>query len=393
MVLYACVPGGGSEKGAGWAVLKGLLAFADCVAVVPDKHVADLEKWASETGSEALTVVGITEGSLGARLQQPRLPLFGAYVLWLHSVRSVLDDLVADHRVDLAWHATYSTYYLPTPLRDLDVPTVWGPIGGAVEPPPSLAPMLPDRTRKTLVAEDAVRSNLARLPSVARSMADVDHVVLQNDETLARVRHHRSAAKPTTMLNHSLGVDIPVTTPDPATGGRVVWIGAMQQRKGPELAVRALEQAPGVKLTMVGGGPVLDDVQALATELGVADRITFTGQVDRTLGLNLVAGASAAIFTGLYEEGGLALAEALLLGTPSVVLAHGGAKTIAEFATDRSRVRLVPVAPLDAMTADLGRAMIAMQAVGRASEPLLDQGAFVSALEAIVHSATMVTRS
>jgi len=68
VIAYACVPGGGSEKGAGWAVLKGLLAFADCVAVVPDKHVDDLNAWIAETGATNLTVVGVAEGRVGARL-------------------------------------------------------------------------------------------------------------------------------------------------------------------------------------------------------------------------------------------------------------------------------------------------------------------------------------
>jgi hypothetical protein len=47
------------------------------------------------------------------------------------------------------------------------------------------------------------------------------------------------------------------------------------------------------------------------------------------------------VFTGLREEGGASLAEAMGCGAPVVVLAHGGAATVASCTTDPSRVRLV----------------------------------------------------
>lgn len=45
--------------------------------------------------------------------------------------------------------------------------------------------------------------------------------------------------------------------------------------------------------------------------------------------VRLVASASAALFHGLREEGGLARAEAMSMGTPVVVLSHGGPRDIA----------------------------------------------------------------
>jgi glycosyltransferase involved in cell wall biosynthesis len=54
-----------------------------------------------------------------------------------------------------------------------------------------------------------------------------------------------------------------------------------------------------------------------------------------------IAGAAACVFTGPREEGGCALAEAMLAGAPVVVLAHGGARLLAESNTDAARVALV----------------------------------------------------
>lgn len=391
VIAYACVPGGGSEKGAGWAVLKGLLSFADCVAVVPDKHVDDLNQWIAETGATNLTVVGVDEGPIGLRLQKPRIPLFLAYQLWLREVAAMLDSLVALHKIDLVWHATYSTFWLPTPIHEASVPSVLGPIGGAVDTPDELVPLLSDRGRTLHRVDHLLTGGLARRAAVGRGLAKVDHVIVQNDETLAEVRRHRPADRPVSLLNHALGVDVPEVTATDLAAESFVWMGAMQERKGPELAIRALATVDDVTLVMVGGGPILDRIKQLAVDLDVADRVTFTGMLPRAEAVAVVAGARGALFTGVHEEGGLALAETLLLGIPTVVLAHGGARTIAESATDPSRVRLVAVTRLCDLAADLGRAMKDLDTVGTASTPLLDQARFVSALEAATESATMVS--
>ena len=77
-------------------------------------------------------------------------------------------------------------------------------------------------------------------------------------------------------------------------------------------------------------------IEELATRLGVDDRMEFTGRVDHETALETLANATVAVFTGLREEGGLALAEAMVLGTPVVVLENGGAATIASTEADAS---------------------------------------------------------
>jgi glycosyltransferase involved in cell wall biosynthesis len=55
----------------------------------------------------------------------------------------------------------------------------------------------------------------------------------------------------------------------------------------------------------------------------------------------MLRGSAAVVFTGLREEGGLALAEAMLCGAPVMVLGNGGARTIAAAGTDATRVALI----------------------------------------------------
>ena len=75
----------------------------------------------------------------------------------------------------------------------------------------------------------------------------------------------------------------------------------------------------------------------------------------------------------MREEGGLALAEAMLSGAPVIVLAHGGARTIAERALDPSRVTLIEPAGVDDPLGGSG--------------PLLDDEATRRELDAVFRSA------
>ena len=90
----------------------------------------------------------------------------------------------------------------------------------------------------------------------------------------------------------------------------------------------------------------------------------------------------------LAGGGGLALAEALLCGVPVIVLAHGGARTIASAALDPSRVTLVPPGPMPTVARQIGEAMTrCRQRADRDGRPNLDVARQVRALQDAVHDA------
>ena len=65
--------------------------------------------------------------------------------------------------------------------------------------------------------------------------------------------------------------------PRPFTVG---YIGRIVPEKGVDLLLRALWQLGGEwRLRLVGGGPALDEIKALARSLGIAERLTFVGQL------------------------------------------------------------------------------------------------------------------
>ncbi len=102
--------------------------------------------------------------------------------------------------------------------------------------------------------------------------------------------------------------------------GYLLTVGESAPHKGYELLLRALSRlADGTRLVMVGP-PASDDqrLRALASDLGVAARVSFLGAVTDSVLAGLYADALALCFPSLAEGFGLPVLEAMTAGIPVV---------------------------------------------------------------------------
>lgn len=102
---------------------------------------------------------------------------------------------------------------------------------------------------------------------------------------------------------------------------RLLFVGNLLERKGVADLLRAFARPElrgrDIELTMAGGGPV-DQYKAMAAELGIADRVRFTGWVSQDDARILMVNADALILPA-YDEGlPLVILEALASSTPVI---------------------------------------------------------------------------
>ncbi|WP_219420400.1 glycosyltransferase family 4 protein [Pseudonocardia nigra] len=144
------------------------------------------------------------------------------------------------------------------------------------------------------------------------------------------------------------GVDAEVFRPDPAARTElrrryglgeapvVSCVSRLVARKGQDVLIRALPRVraavPGARLLFVGNGPDRGRLRRLATDVGVADHVVFTGPVPAAeLPAHYAVGDVFALPCrtrggGLDVEGlGIALLEAAATGLPVVAGDSGGA--------------------------------------------------------------------
>lgn len=377
---YACEPGRGSEPGAGWGLVRSLATFADCVVLVGPEHGPGLVRPEVQPDGSALRFVEIPEPMGAASAKLHRVTWFLLYLAWLRRAHAVGRRLHREQPFDLTFHATYSTYWLPAPATQYGIPSVWGPVGGAVVTPLRLWPLLGLRGICGELLDLTSVHLLSALPATRRTWRAATIPLVQNPTTQQRLPEPvRSASR---VLNHAFFTDAPRIPRRGKPGGPCLFVGSLVSRKGPRLALRALVHAPPeVQLVFLGDGSERGPLTRLARRLGVAERVVFQGQVSRNEVFTWMARASAVVFTGLREEGGLALAEALLLGVPVIVLDHGGAGTVAGAAVDKDRVVLVRPEGIEATARQIGEAMGRFRTAPAAGEtPLIDQAHWMAEL-------------
>ena len=125
----------------------------------------------------------------------------------------------------------------------------------------------------------------------------------------------------------------PLPASDLVPSGRyVVYLGSLIPRKRVDFLLRAFQKVaarlPDVKLVVAGGGDV-EGHRALAAQLGLAERVSFTGLV-RDYPMALVKNAQLFVSASMQESFGLVFAEALALGVPVVACRIGGIPEVVE---------------------------------------------------------------
>jgi glycosyltransferase involved in cell wall biosynthesis len=102
-------------------------------------------------------------------------------------------------------------------------------------------------------------------------------------------------------------------------GVAFVWLGRMYSGKGVHVAVRALAQTDGATLVLVGDGESRGELEALATETGVQDRVIFAGMQPRERIPLYLRSADALVFPSLLPEAApLTPLQAMACGIPVI---------------------------------------------------------------------------
>ena len=101
-----------------------------------------------------------------------------------------------------------------------------------------------------------------------------------------------------------------------ADGRLVLFVSRLAREKNIDVLLQALADAndPSLVLVIAGDGPQREELERLAVELRVAERVVFLGVVARNELPDLYASADAFVFPSTTETQGLVQAEALAAG-------------------------------------------------------------------------------
>jgi glycosyltransferase involved in cell wall biosynthesis len=280
------------------------------------------------------------------------------YYLWQAGAYFVARNFHRAIGFDLVHHVTFVKYWTPSFLALLPIPFIWGPVGGGDSTPGAFKDDLPTGGRFYEIFREACRWCGERDPFVRLTARRSAIAFAATDATAQRLT--RLGAQDVRMVSQ-IGLaraEIRRLSQRPAADAgpvKFVSIGRALALKGVHLGLRAFARARffQAEYWVIGDGPELGRLKALARTLGIADSVRFFGWLPRDTVLGRLAEADVLVHPSLHDSGAWVCAEALAIGRPVICLDLGGP---AVQVTDLTGFKIRPRTP-EQVVRDLSTAM------------------------------------
>jgi glycosyltransferase involved in cell wall biosynthesis len=325
---YACEPGKGSEPEVGWQWAIGLAQHDDVAVITRANNRPSIE---AALASEAAKDKRIPEffyydlPGVFLRLKSLGLPMRLYYLLWQIGAARMMARL--KDRYDIVQHLTFNAFSLPGFLWFRHPAVVLGPLGGGMMTKRSHLRWFPPKSR---IAE-MLRSLLVTLsswsPTLWISCAYARLILVANEDTLhciPRPFHYK-----TRRLLETACPSVPesIRSKDRPLN-RFVWVGSLEPRKAPAIAVEALQrvlrQGEKASLTIVGDGPLREPLRQMLARMELTDAIQLKGKLTREETLQRLGEHTALLFSSVRDTSGNVVLEAMSLGLPVIAFNHQG---------------------------------------------------------------------
>lgn len=147
---------------------------------------------------------------------------------------------------------------------------------------------------------------------------------------------------------------------------RFVSIGRLDAQKGQQLLLEAIARVPEASLTLIGDGPLREALERMASRLGIADRVEFTGWLGADEVLACVERSRALVMASLAEGLPVVVMEALALGRPVIATDVAAVSELVETGATGWLVPAGSVEPLaDALRAAAAAPAVELERLGR----------------------------
>ncbi|MCF8010078.1 MAG: glycosyltransferase [Clostridiales bacterium] len=114
----------------------------------------------------------------------------------------------------------------------------------------------------------------------------------------------------------------------------LLCVGRLGKEKNIEWLIEAIslveKNFPNIHLVLVGGGPEKEHLLKKAAELGIKEKISFTGVLPKEKVINCYNSADLFVFTSLTETQGLVIGEAKAAGLPVIAVNAYGVSEMVE---------------------------------------------------------------
>lgn len=357
---YACMPGFGSEEGNGWNYSSIISQQGFRVwCLTRERFKEGIEERLQQTAYPNLKFVYVPVPRwVDKAYSAGMFGLYFHYLYWQWATLKMARRLHQQQPFDLIHHVSYGSLQLGSFLYKLNLPFIFGPIGGGQEAPHSMR-----RYFKRYWLKEQLRSAVSNLllhlnPGCYETVRRATHVLVWNEDT----RHMVRSLGRTTAVSKEFGGVSKAFIPDeplrrtPGPKLELVWVGRLLPRKALELTLHGFSKVNNqlpIHLTVVGDGEMSQYIPEYIKTYNLNDRVTWAGRVPYEQVKAFYRKADVFFFTSLRDTGPAQLLEAMAYSLPVVTLnIHGQA----ELVNNSTGIR-VPVTDAESVASELAKAV------------------------------------
>jgi len=330
---YAVNPYKGSEDGMGWNFVLQIARFNKVIAITRENNQAQIEKYMVENPNPLYKNIVFKyydlpkwtyfwkKGERGAMLY---------YNLWQYGVASFAKQFTKE--VDIVHNVNFHNDWTPTFLYKLKKPLVWGPVGHHPRIPYEY---LPKKNRlKYAIRESLIWTiknvywNLNPCLYISKSKAKL--IFAMNSEVMEALSPKPSKVQ----ILPSVACEFPSENELKTNHAtfEILSVGRFVPLKGFGIAIDAFhaflqlmpkEKRSFVRLTLVGKGPLKENLMEQSYKLGISANVRFIDWVDRSELVEIYKSSDLFLFPS-HEGAGMVVAEAFSYKIPVLCFNNSG---------------------------------------------------------------------
>lgn len=332
--VYACRPDKGSEPGVGWNMAKELAKHHRVWAITRADNRAAIE---AELAQHPIANLTILYHDLPVWARWWKTETRGVHLhhyLWQIGAFFEARTLHAQVTLDLVHHVTYGRYSAPSFLSLLPIPFIFGPVGGGESAPLPFWQDFNLKNKRYELLRSLARWTGERDPFVRATVKRSQAAIVATPETSQRLE--RLGAPRIERICGQTGINQtelaklqqlpPISSDRPI---KFISIGRLLHWKGFHLGLRAFAQAnlEHSEYWLVGDGSERLQLEALAVQLNIREKVRFFGNLPRAETLDKLGQCDTLVHPSLHDFSPTVCLEGMAAGRPVICLDIGGPAT------------------------------------------------------------------
>ena len=323
---YACEPGLGSEIGVGWHWVLEMSRYFELWVLTRESNRPTIEPWIEEHPEYRGIHFLYFDLPRWARFWKKGLRGVRTYYnIWQHCTNRIVKRTMRENDIKIFHHLTYGNMLWKVSSYGQKQFFIWGPVGGLETIPAEYSRCYAGKAR---IIEWVRRAVIKLLPlnyGFRQRCKNADLVLCKTEITRNLIPANE---RNKSVLFTDVAVDdIAKRIEEKSTCNdniEYITVGRLDAWRGFDLVIesfaRVAKNSTNMHLTIVGKGSDRERLQALAQSNGVADKVTFTGNVEMNEYYHLLSKADVVVNASLKEGAVTVSFDSMAMGKPLICL-------------------------------------------------------------------------